>query len=175
MHKGLAFFFLCLVLNITAARAETDQAMMSNFMPRDMVEKLVSELLEETADRLYVVKPQVLPKLIFATRAELQEKYCPTTLDCNVLAVHDMSNGSIHIWNQLQFSQALHISILVHELVHYIQYTNGWFEKNTTDCQRWARSEQQAYRVQSEWLSERGMRGFKSPVLEDQCTKHHNK
>lgn len=46
-----------------------------------------------------------------------------------------------------------HTSILLHELVHYVQQQSGRFREG--DCHSWVNDEQEAFRIQTAWLRER--------------------
>ncbi len=44
-------------------------------------------------------------------------------------------------------------SVLLHELVHYLQNTGGGFEKMSISCERNQLAETEAYRIQNQYLS----------------------
>lgn len=108
------------------------------------------------ADLLYVVQaiaaypnPARPPLVKFVSHVELQEMACEAACDIrgwyaggSTIYLDDGLDPENSLWDR---------SILVHEMVHYLQDQAGAFGSLAT-CQRWLEREDEAYAVQHEWL-----------------------
>lgn len=91
-----------------------------------------------------------LPEVVFVPQAELQEQACDNP--CEVFGWHPHGSDVVYLDARMDPVRDLKDrSILLHELVHYLQQENQAFDAETT-CLSWAYREQEAYRVQGAWL-----------------------
>jgi hypothetical protein len=72
--------------------------------------------------------------------------------NCQVRAITD-ENGVITLDNALDFSDPYDASILIHEMVHYVDWAKDGPAKN---CAEWLRREQRAYSIQGHALEKIG-------------------
>ncbi len=91
------------------------------------------------------------PEVVFIAQAELQERACDNP--CEVFGWYPHGSRFVYLDNRMDPLTDLKArSILLHELVHYLQQANGAFSSESS-CMGWARREQEAYRVQGAWLA----------------------
>ena len=84
------------------------------------------------------------------------KKVCAdTSVGYKTLALYIESSETIYISNDFWWPSKKDQSILLHELVHHMQFANN-YQKTTESCGR-PDLEAQAYSVQSEWLKTHGM------------------
>ena len=84
------------------------------------------------------------------------KKVCAdTSVGYKTLALYIESSETIYISNDFWWPSKKDQSILLHELVHHMQFANN-YQKTTESCKR-SVLEAQAYSVQSEWLKTHGM------------------
>lgn len=135
--------------------------------PDQLYGPLINQLLEEIKVLLGLEVPSEQPQVLVTTREQLVEAYCNKDV-CNVAAVTDSKSGIIYIDSKLELGNIYNVSILYHELVHFVQIKKGMFV-NLNDCERWAAAEMHAYKAQSDWLQYHDVRGFNVPDLTIQC------
>jgi hypothetical protein len=111
---------------------------------------LSAELQRDQSASLYMLAvghagyvPEKAPTVRLASRSKLCE-IIGVQEPCNVRGVTD-GDGIIWLDRQLDFSNALDSSVLLHEFVHYVQWAKGGA---ATDCTEWVRREHEAYRIQ---------------------------
>lgn len=136
--------------------------------PDQLINPLVDGLLDEIQLLLDLKIPTERPLIFLTSKEEIVKSYCDTTDKCNVVAVTDNKTGIIYLDAMMEFNNVYNVSILYHELVHFVQIKNNMFS-NLTDCKKWAASEMHAYKAQSDWLIYHNVRGFKVPDLSVQC------
>jgi len=78
-----------------------------------------------------------------------------TSVGGKTLALYMESSETIYLSNDFSWTSKKDQSILLHELVHHMQFANN-YQKTTESCKR-SVLEAQAYSVQSEWLKTYGM------------------
>ena len=83
---------------------------------------------------------------------ETFEEYCTEISEevINIVALYNHYTKTIHLPKYFDHNNSSHKSILLHELVHHLQYFND--KHKTVDCS--AILEEQAYNLQEEWLEE---------------------
>ena len=91
------------------------------------------------------------PKVAFVPQAELQRQACDNP--CEIFGWHPHGSHVVYLDDRMDPVRNLKDrSVLLHELVHYLQQENEAFDAETA-CLSWAYREQEAYRVQGAWLS----------------------
>lgn len=68
----------------------------------------------------------------------------------NIIALYLHEKDMIYVSKDIDFSDFYNHHIIVHELVHYLQDINGYYEN--TECQKLL--EKDAYRIQEKWMRE---------------------
>jgi hypothetical protein len=86
------------------------------------------------------------------TVSELQREFCNSG-KCNIVALYHSKYNEIWVRSDFDFTDDKYYeSILLHETVHWIQYSNHLYEDELKDCQLWLKREYQAYQLQGKWL-----------------------
>jgi hypothetical protein len=94
-------------------------------------------------------RPPVLPALHRLPHAELQQRVCGKP--CPALALYRPGEG-IYLDDRLKPETSIFDrSVLLHELVHYVQDLNNEYA-DMRACSRWYYREQQAYAIQKNFL-----------------------
>ena len=117
---------------------------------------------------------QTIPKVIYNTHEELvhnlygcekqtsdNEYWCNAPLkENNVLGIYNNDAKTIYFRNDLgsEYSKIAQQSILVHELVHHMQYESGKYFR----CR--GEKEEEAYDLQNQWLIEQGEKGVQETL-----------
>ena len=97
--------------------------------------------------------PEQLPELHLVPQHELQARICPT--GCGVKAFYLRGQG-VFMDEALDVrNDVLARSVLLHELVHYVQSKAGRFD-SLPECQAWYARELEAYQIQNEYLRQQG-------------------
>jgi hypothetical protein len=111
---------------------------------------LIAVLLSWAASLSGYPYPDAPPPVEYRDRAFFIEHACAGAKDCPVAAWYDA--GTIYLDQSLaDLEDPVVRSVVVHELVHYLQERSGQFpEKN---CESDLRREQQAYSVQRTYLN----------------------
>ena len=91
------------------------------------------------------------PHVAMMTIHQLQQIACDGDA-CPVEAFYDREEKVIYLSEELDLEFSLHRSILLHELVHYVQDVNGKWEEAETECHSGMRRELNAFRVQEKYL-----------------------
>ena len=118
--------------------------------PIEMVDLLPS--LMEAIDRLSKYEiPESLPPVYRVPHEKIEELACGGK-KCAALAAYHSGEG-VYIDEALKpETNVFARSVLLHELVHYVQDLSDDFA-GAEPCQRWSRREQQAYAIQMRFLS----------------------
>ena len=94
--------------------------------------------------------PDRPPTIHLTTRERLR-----TLLGCTDCPVRGLQlRDTIYLDRALNFADPYDASILLHELVHYLQWAAGG---EVSDCDEWARRERQAYAIQAHVLTMAGL------------------
>ncbi|MEQ1879748.1 MAG: hypothetical protein ABL878_02130 [Burkholderiales bacterium] len=111
---------------------------------------LVPALLSAVDQLSKYPKPSQLPEIYRVAHRRLEEMVCPT--GCPVLATYRPGEGIFLDETLTPETDLFHRSVLLHELVHYVQDLNN--ELSTMrDCERWYHREQEAYAIQKTFLT----------------------
>jgi hypothetical protein len=114
--------------------------------------------------------PDVSPRVRLVSEWEASARHGTTSsLQSGLLrGLYDAGRAEILLVEPWDPRNAQDVSTLLHEMVHHRQAAHDW------PCP--AAQELPAYRLQDEWLAERGMRtnvNWVAVVLESSCTLHH--
>lgn len=109
-------------------------------------------LLTMASQFLGVPVPIDEPVVKYVPQTVLQQKVCPEK-NCKVEALHNQ--GEILLsQTTLEKDEIMHDGILLHELVHFVQYKSG---KILETCEGWREMEDQAYALQEFFLNDNGV------------------
>lgn len=97
--------------------------------------------------------PDRPPTIVLAKQAKLQEMAC-SGRPCPAVRGVTMPDGRIWLDESLDFSDPEDASILLHEVVHYLQWSRSGPVRS---CDDWRRREIHAYTVQMEALHHAGV------------------
>jgi hypothetical protein len=104
----------------------------------------------ESLMKLKGVGPKPLIKK--KTVEELRQEFCNSG-KCNIVALYHSKYNEIWVRSDFDFSgDKYYESILLHESIHWIQYSNHLYENELKDCQLWLKREYEAYYLQGRWL-----------------------
>jgi len=114
------------------------------------VEALVAVLLAWIHATAGYAVPDTAPRVEFVQPRLIADIMCDGQPKCPVLAMY-LHGDTIFLDDRLDVQRNdYHTSILLHELVHYVQQQSGRFAEN--DCDGWVKEEQEAFRAQAAWL-----------------------
>lgn len=153
------FFFTC--------AGHTEEISKTRISP-NIYDATVEPLLVDIKTILNVDLPNGKPDVFIAPLSEIQKAYCEHDRACNVAAITNRETGDIIMTTGFIPNNLISVSILFHELVHWVQVKNGMFI-NETECMFWAKSEMHAYQAQSKFIEKNGGRPFDVPDLTVQC------
>lgn len=153
------FFFTC---------AGHTQEITKTRMSQNIYDATVKNLLDDVRLILDTELPSEPPEIFIAPISEIQEAYCEEKTYCNVAAVTDRKTGEIIMSTGFIPNNLISVSILFHELIHWVQVKKGMF-KNESECMFWAKSEMHAYQAQSRFIAKYDGKGFEVPNLTEQC------
>jgi hypothetical protein len=118
-----------------------------------------SELTQEQAFNAYAIAfgnagyiPARAPTINLVNRQSLCE-FAGMKAGCPIRAL-TYQNGVIGIDETLDFSNPYDASILIHEMVHYVDWAK---DGPATNCAEWLRREQRAYSIQGHALEKIGV------------------
>ncbi len=112
---------------------------------------LLAVLLSWTVSLSSYPHPGEPPEIVFQPRAFFIETACAGNEKCSAVAWYD-NNGVIHLDKRLDgHTDAYTRSVVVHELVHYLQDLSG--DYGDMDCNLHAKREREAYSVQRQYLN----------------------
>ena len=135
------------------------------------VEALVLQLLTAITSISGYSMPERAPEVAFVSQSYLESRACNRPCDVQgwfppgrVVYLDDRLDPQNDVWER---------SILLHELVHYLQQEEGAFTE-TVSCEVWLKREAEAYEVQYRWLvaqqvSPRLLRRISRPFLRLGC------
>jgi len=120
-------------------------------------------MLEITTGLLLFIQSQMSlfnsiepPHIEFMPVEEISDIAC--TMPCGGIKGWTPPGDTVYLSNELSINQDMFDrSIVLHELVHYVQYRYILTEK-ATDCLTWKAREAQAYKIQYEWLRKNNVR-----------------
>jgi hypothetical protein len=119
----------------------------------DDIDSLTRHLIR-TASRLSKYRPPAaLPMVSRIERAALEQLACPQgAVRCNVSAMYLPHRGVLIADDLRPESNLFHRSILLHELVHYLQ-DDAHELMGASECDRWYQREIEAYALQNRFLA----------------------
>lgn len=117
----------------------------------DLIE--LSKYLLRTASQLSKYRvPEVLPMVTRISRAELDRLACGEgAAKCGVSAMYEPTRGIVFTEELQPERNLFHRSILLHEMVHYMQEL-GHSMSTSAACERWYQRELEAYAIQKLYL-----------------------
>lgn len=99
--------------------------------------------------------PQSGPEIHVVPHAVIEEKICLSP--CKRIKAFYHPDWGVYLDESLDLTgNSFDRSILMHELVHYVQHTKGAYEVLPSDCERRNAEEQEAYQVQNRYLASIG-------------------
>jgi len=115
----------------------------------DSMPELVDNLLNTITRMSDYPKPSTTPRVTKVSRAEIERTICNGP--CPVKAWHMPGEGIFMDDRLSPETDLVHRSILLHELVHYLQEIHGE-AASLDECDRWLHREREAYRLQNQYL-----------------------
>ncbi len=112
--------------------------------------ELVPALLSALDQLSKYPRPAVVPEIFRVSRERLQELVC--TSKCGVLAMYQPGEGIFLDERLKPESNLFDRSVLLHELVHYVQELNHE-RGDAKPCERWHYREAEAYAIQKTFLT----------------------
>lgn len=137
---------------------------------QNIYDATVLPLLNDLKTILDTDLPDKNPEVYIASIEEIQKAYCASDIPCNVAAITNRNTGVIIMTTGFIPNNLISVSILFHELVHWVQVKKGMF-KDEPECLFWAKSEMHAYKAQSKFIEKNGGRPFDVPDLTKKCTQ----
>mgnify|MGYP003316904720 CR=1 FL=1 len=143
------------------------------------LEKQVPDFLQFIEDNsLYEYTDTPLPEIVIATEKEIcSEIYIPPQESCDVAGYYNHDTNQIVIRNeptQYMVEDRFQEVILLHELVHYLQYMDGTFE--IVECRQ--NLEIHAYNLQELFVDSEGINEQQKPdplfaLITSMCPNQH--
>ena len=128
----------------------------------DLMPKLVDSLLGTISKLSKYPKPDTAPRISRISRAQIEQTICRGP--CTLRAWYLPEEGIFLDESLRPETDLVHRSILLHELVHFVQDVNS--EAASMDaCHRWLYREQEAYELQNQYLALIGNRGDGYPLV----------
>lgn len=117
----------------------------------DQLSEILASLLVYAQMATGYAAPSEAPEVVFLPHAELARTVCHEP--CPIYGWYPRGRV-IYLDARLDPNRDMEArGILLHELVHYLQYSTGAFTDDI-ECRNWAKRERQAYKVQGRWLLE---------------------
>ena len=110
---------------------------------------LVHDLILEAALIADLSVPTQVPPIVFADKETVSHYACAGT--CRALGAYHPKYGIALDQSLDPVKDDLARSILLHELVHYLQHEDGRYA-DAGDCDRWVKRERDAYAAQNKFL-----------------------
>jgi hypothetical protein len=126
---------------------------MNGFVDRGNIEsmpQLIDSLLDTITRLSSYQRPATPPQVTRVSRAEIERSICNGP--CMVKAWYLPDEGLFFDESLTPESNLIHRSILLHELVHFVQEANRAGARLDA-CHRWVQREQQAYELQAQYLA----------------------
>ena len=119
----------------------------------DSLEELTRHLIRTASTISKYRMPEALPMVTRMERSELERRGCPEhARHCQVSALYEPTRGIMIAADLKPETNLFHRSILLHELVHYLQDV-GQELATASPCDRWYQREIEAYTLQNRFLS----------------------
>ena len=167
----LVRFIAGLALIACAAIAMADDAPPARTPPSAAeLNALARHLLSEIEHLSRYWKSKELPAISMVSQDEINRVVCKNP--CAVHAAYLPDRGVLLAENLDPINVPLDRSILVHELVHYLQEINNRYS-DLTPCKRWFQREHEAYAVQNQYLYRINANRHVGGMLEPSMCKDH--
>ena len=112
---------------------------------------MITVLLSWTLHLTSYTNPGTLPNLEYRPHTFFVENVCLGQAKCNVAGWYD-DDGTIYLDERVKGQEdAMTRSLIVHELVHYLQDLSGKFDPDSCDDHN--KREREAYSVQRQYLN----------------------
>jgi hypothetical protein len=147
---ALRFVVVCLLCWCASAAQSQVSAETEQRSATQDLEPLLRSLLEAIGTLSEYRAPAMLPPVFLLPQAAIEAKVCDEP--CNVTAAYIPHDGIYLAENLDPEHQAVDRSILLHELVHYLQQGHPKFA-HLAGCERERAKEQEAYDIQNAYLS----------------------
>lgn len=119
----------------------------------DNLNDLVKHLIRTVVRHSKYRKPDALPMVTRVTREDLEHRACSVAQQkCAVSAVYESERGIMIAEDLKPETNLFHRSILLHEIVHYLQDLGHELE-SAAACDRWYYREIEAYAIQKYYLA----------------------
>lgn len=116
-----------------------------------MKAELLRVLLSWTVSLSSYTHPGQTPEILFKPQSFFVEIACQGNEKCDAVAWYN-NDGTIFLDQRLEGNtDAFTRSVVVHELVHYLQDISGNYPK--MDCELYAQREREAYSIQKQYLN----------------------
>jgi hypothetical protein len=132
----------------SAAQSQVSAGTQQRSATQDL-EPVLRSLLEAIGT-LSDYRAETLPSVFQLPQAAIEARVCDEP--CNVIAAYIPYDGIYLAENLDPVQQAVDRSILLHELVHYLQQGHPKFA-HLTGCERERAKEQEAYEIQNAYLA----------------------
>ena len=119
--------------------------------PIEDLRELTDHLLRTAVRMSKYRKPAALPMVSRMPRPELEALACPEGSLCGVSAMYEPTRGILIAEDLRPETNLFHRSILLHEIVHYLQEV-GHELAAMAACERWYQRELEAYALQKQYL-----------------------
>jgi hypothetical protein len=136
----------------------------------DELTKLSKRLLSEIEYLSPYWASKSLPPIALVTQDEINRVVCKKP--CAVRAAYIPERGVLLSETLDPINEPLDRSILLHELVHYLQEINNRYS-DMTPCKRWFQREHEAYAVQNQYLYRINANRHVGGMLEPSMCKDH--
>jgi hypothetical protein len=114
---------------------------------------LTRHLIRSAAQLSKYPVPDALPMVTRIDRVELERRGCPESAPhCSISALYESTRGIMLAADLKPETNLFHRSILLHELVHYLQEV-GRELATAAPCERWFQRELEAYALQNRFLA----------------------
>ena len=150
----MKFCFIFLVLTFTwfsSTSLEPRSALAAERLENKHLKQLLLRIYNKTGMSVPEVGDAHFPNVVFVTQQFLNGMVCKNR-NCNAQAA--TKDTTVFLVNGLDVNTVEGESILYHELVHILQFHN--FGKNP-NCKSWIKREVQAYQLQDEFVSDKGL------------------
>ncbi len=117
------------------------------------LQAIVSALMVYINTAMYITDSQIAaPEVRFVPQTQIEAKACDGESCGNVLGWFSNEDETVYLKNTLDVQNNMQArGILLHELVHYVQYKHN-IPSLENDCLTWKAREVQAYNIQYNWL-----------------------
>jgi hypothetical protein len=160
---------LALIGCATAVVADDARATRTPPGPEEL-NTLARHLLSEIEHLSRYWKSKELPAISMVSQDEINRVVCKKS--CAVRAAYMPDRGVLLVDSLDPINVPLDRSILVHELVHYLQEINNRYS-DLTPCKRWFQREHEAYAVQNQYLYRINANRHVGGMLEPSMCKDH--